>query len=116
MVQPSRMFDIIQMLRASPTPLTAEAIALRLEVTKRTVYRDIAALQASRVPIEGAAGVGYVMRRGYDLPPLMWHAELGKSLQDMWTGNFQRGVQLHLPGDPAAAATGDVRRGRRHSV
>lgn len=30
-----------------------------------------------------------------DLPPLMWHAELGKSLQDMWTGNFQRGVQLH---------------------
>src|SRR6187200_1414325 len=30
-----------------------------------------------------------------DLPPLIWHAELGKSLQDMWTGNFQRGVQLH---------------------
>ncbi|MDI6628933.1 MAG: hypothetical protein QME72_14550 [Rhodococcus sp. (in: high G+C Gram-positive bacteria)] len=37
-----------------------------------------------------------------DLPPLMWHAELGKSLQDMWTGNFQRGVQLH---DLRAAVT-----------
>lgn len=37
-----------------------------------------------------------------DLPPLMWHAELGKTLQDMWTGNFQRGVQLH---DLRAAVT-----------
>ena len=41
----------------------------------RTVYRDIAALQASRVPIEGAAGLGYVLRRGFDLPPLMFTTE-----------------------------------------
>lgn len=75
MVQSSRMFEIIQLLRASRTPVTADAIAARLEVTKRTVYRDIAALQASRVPIEGAAGIGYVMRRGYDLPPLMFSQE-----------------------------------------
>jgi predicted DNA-binding transcriptional regulator YafY len=70
-----RLFDIIQTLRASPRPLTAAAIAEKLEVTARTIYRDIAALQASRVPIEGAPGLGYVLRRGFDLPPLMFTAE-----------------------------------------
>jgi predicted DNA-binding transcriptional regulator YafY len=67
-----RLFDIIQRLRTARGPLTASAIAAELEVTPRTVYRDIAALQASRVPIEGVAGLGYVLRRGYDLPPLMF--------------------------------------------
>src|SRR5215510_10707379 len=43
-----------------------------LEVTVRTVYRDIATLQARRIPIEGAAGIGYVLRRGFELPPLMF--------------------------------------------
>src|SRR5437868_6965864 len=71
----ARLFDIIQSLRAAPRPLTAAALAEQLEVTARTIYRDIAALQASRVPIEGAPGLGYVLRRGYDLPPLMFTAE-----------------------------------------
>ena len=65
-----RLFDIIQRLRAASRPTTAAALADELEVTPRTVYRDIAALQARRVPIEGAAGVGYVLRRSFDLPPL----------------------------------------------
>jgi len=71
----SRMFEIIQLLRSRNVPLTAEAMAEVLGVTKRTVYRDVAALQAMRVPIEGEAGVGYVMRPGFDLPPLMFDAE-----------------------------------------
>jgi predicted DNA-binding transcriptional regulator YafY len=66
-----RLFDIIQVLRLARTPITAAAIATELEVTPRTVYRDIATLQARRVPIEGEAGVGYVLRRGFELPPLM---------------------------------------------
>jgi predicted DNA-binding transcriptional regulator YafY len=70
-----RLFDIIQRLRTARGPVTAAAIAAELEVTPRTVYRDIVALQASRVPIEGAAGLGYVLRRGYDLPPLMFTAD-----------------------------------------
>lgn len=70
-----RLFEIIQMLRAAKAPLTAQAMAEALEVTRRTVYRDIASLQARRVPIEGAAGVGYVMRRGYDLPPVNFDEE-----------------------------------------
>ncbi len=67
-----RLFDIIQRLRTAAKPTTAAALAAELEVTPRTVYRDIATLQARRVPIEGAAGVGYVLRKGFDLPPLMF--------------------------------------------
>jgi predicted DNA-binding transcriptional regulator YafY len=67
-----RLFDILRILRAARAPVTAASIADELEVTARTVYRDIATLQARRVPIEGAAGIGYVLRRGFDLPPLMF--------------------------------------------
>ena len=70
-----RLFDIIQILRTASHPITAAALAEKLEVTVRTIYRDIAALQGSRVPIEGAPGLGYVMRRGFDLPPLMFTTE-----------------------------------------
>lgn len=75
MSRSTRMFEIIQLLRSARQPMTAQAIATALEVTKRTVYRDIATLQARRVPILGEAGVGYVMRSGYDLPPLMFTSD-----------------------------------------
>src|SRR3954470_8501147 len=58
----SRLFEIIQLLRSAKKPLTAAALAETLEVTKRTVYRDVASLQAMSVPIYGEAGVGYVIR------------------------------------------------------
>ena len=70
-----RLFDIIQNLRTAAHPVTSAALADKLEVTVRTIYRDIAALQGSRVPIEGAPGLGYVLRRGFDLPPLMFTTE-----------------------------------------
>ncbi|AXI48432.1 transcriptional regulator [Sulfitobacter sp. SK012] len=76
----SRMFEIIQILRAAPSPRTAAQIAEALEVTKRTIYRDIASLQAMRVPIEGEAGVGYIMRPGYDLPPVNFDLEEAEAL------------------------------------
>lgn len=71
----SRLFEIIQILRRASTPVSAHAIADTLEVSKRTIYRDIIALQAMRVPIDGEAGVGYVMQAGFDLPPLMFTAD-----------------------------------------
>lgn len=71
----TRMFEVIQLLRAARGPMSAEALAETLEVSKRTIYRDIAALQGMRVPIEGEAGVGYMMRRGYDLPALNFDLE-----------------------------------------
>lgn len=75
MPRSNRLFEIIQILRASRTPLTASMLAEKLEVSQRTIYRDIAALQAMRTPIEGEAGIGYIMRGGYDLPPLNFDAE-----------------------------------------
>ncbi|MEO0361899.1 MAG: HTH domain-containing protein, partial [Pseudomonadota bacterium] len=71
----NRLFETIQILRAAGRPVTAETLAERLEVSVRTVYRDVAALQGMRVPVEGEAGVGYMMRRGYDLPPLNFDGE-----------------------------------------
>lgn len=66
-----RLFQILQYLRGGRL-LTARALAERLEVSTRTVYRDIADLQSTGVPIDGEAGVGYVMQQGFDLPPLMF--------------------------------------------
>jgi predicted DNA-binding transcriptional regulator YafY len=69
-----RLFQIVQHLRAGRL-VTARTLADRLEVSVRTVYRDVADLQSTGVPIEGEAGVGYVMREGFDLPPLMFTRE-----------------------------------------
>jgi predicted DNA-binding transcriptional regulator YafY len=70
-----RLFDIIQVLRTSKGPVTAAGLAEELEVNVRTVYRDVATLQARRGPIAGAPGIGYVLRNGFDLPPLMFTTE-----------------------------------------
>ncbi|SPH16667.1 hypothetical protein DEA8626_00178 [Defluviimonas aquaemixtae] len=69
-----RLFQIVQYLRGGRL-LTARKLAGRLEVSERTVYRDIADLIGSGVPIDGEAGIGYLMRSGYDLPPLMFSRE-----------------------------------------
>lgn len=66
-----RLFAIIQRLRGRRRPLTARALADELEVSLRTIYRDVAELILQRVPIRGEAGTGYVLDAGYDLPPLM---------------------------------------------
>ena len=66
-----RLLQIIQVLRRSRAPVTAEAIAAELETSKRTIYRDIADLIAQRAPIRGEAGIGYVLEEGFDMPPLM---------------------------------------------
>ena len=69
-----RLLQIIQILRRANAPVTASELAGELEVVPRTIYRDIVTLQASRVPIEGEVGLGYVLRTGYDLPPLMFNS------------------------------------------
>jgi predicted DNA-binding transcriptional regulator YafY len=66
-----RLFQIVQYLRGGWL-LTAKILSERLEVSERTIYRDMADLIGSGVPIEGESGVGYLMRSGYDLPPLMF--------------------------------------------
>lgn len=69
-----RLFQIVQLLRGGRLTRAAD-LAEELEVSERTIYRDIADLIGSGVPIEGEAGVGYVMRAGYDIPPLMFTRE-----------------------------------------
>ena len=75
-----RLFLIINALRGRRTALQARQLAEMLGVSLRTVYRDVADLQLSGVPIEGEAGVGYVLRKGSDIPPLMFTAEELESL------------------------------------
>ena len=70
-----RLLQIIQVMRRARGPVSGGAIARELEVSLRTVYRDIVSLQASGVPVRGEAGIGYVLEDGYDLPPLMFNAE-----------------------------------------
>ena len=86
-----RLFQIVQVLRKGRL-VTAAGLARRLEVSERTVYRDMRDLAASGVPIEGEAGVGYILRQGFDLPPLMFTRDeiealvVGARLAQAWTG------------------------------
>jgi predicted DNA-binding transcriptional regulator YafY len=70
-----RLFQIIQVLRRHRAPVTGQVLAEELEVSLRTLYRDMAELIAQRVPIRGEAGTGYVLEDGYDMPPLMLTAD-----------------------------------------
>lgn len=84
-----RLFEILQILRRRQLT-RARDLAERLEVSERTIYRDIRDLMASGVPVEGEAGVGYLLREGFDLPPLMFNeAEvealvLGARIVESW--------------------------------
>ena len=86
-----RLFQIVQHLRGGRL-VTARMLAEKLEVSERTVYRDVADLMASGVPIDGEAGVGYILRSGFDLPPLMFTRDelaaltLGARFVKAWGG------------------------------
>lgn len=67
-----RLFEIIETMRASDGAVTAAQLSSELNVTERTIYRDVRGLQGQGVPIEGEAGIGYVLRPGFHLPPLMF--------------------------------------------
>lgn len=75
MSKTDRYFEIIQILRQASRPIFAQELAEALEVSRRTIYRDMAVLQARQIPIYGEAGVGYVLKDGYDLPPINFDLE-----------------------------------------
>lgn len=75
MAKSERLFALLQALRRYRRPVTAALLASELGVSPRTVYRDMAALGALGAPIEGEAGVGYVLKPGFLLPPLMFDDE-----------------------------------------
>lgn len=87
-----RLFQIVQILR-NKRLVTAKALAERLEVSERTIYRDIQDLSLSGVPVEGEAGVGYRLRHSLDLPPIMFNADeiqalvVAARLAKSWAGS-----------------------------
>ncbi|MBS1213054.1 MAG: DNA-binding transcriptional regulator, partial [Proteobacteria bacterium] len=87
-----RLFQIVQILR-NKRLVTAKALAERLEVSERTIYRDIQDLSLSGIPIAGEAGVGYMLRHAIDIPPIMFtEAELeslviGARMVKSWAGS-----------------------------
>ena len=79
MYKAERLFQLAVLLRRSRT-ITARELAAELGVSERTIYRDIQSLILSGVPVEGEAGVGYILRRDFDLPPLMFTNEEAQAL------------------------------------
>lgn len=75
MSRSERLFDLLHALRSHRRPISGKVLADEIGVSIRTLYRDIASLQALGAAIEGEAGVGYVLKPGFLLPPLMFTPE-----------------------------------------
>ncbi|WP_322104379.1 helix-turn-helix transcriptional regulator [Paraburkholderia sp. J41] len=75
MPRSERLLQLLQVLRGYRRPVSAQTLSQKLGVSIRTLYRDIASLQAQGAMIEGAPGVGYVMKPGFMLPPMMFRSE-----------------------------------------
>jgi predicted DNA-binding transcriptional regulator YafY len=75
MSRTQRLFDLLQLLRCHKYPVSAATLADKLSVSIRTVYRDIATLQSQGAEIEGEAGLGYILKPNFMLPPLMFNYE-----------------------------------------
>ena len=99
-----RLFQILTLMRGRRTAITGQQLGEALEVSTRTIYRDINALICSGVPIDGETGIGYFLRPGYHLPPLMFDAQeslallLGTKMVKAWTD-----PKLGLAAETAAA-------------
>lgn len=79
MYKAERLFQLVVLLRRART-VTARELATELGVSERTIYRDVQSLILSGVPVEGEAGVGYILRRDFQLPPLMFTNEEAQAL------------------------------------
>jgi predicted DNA-binding transcriptional regulator YafY len=99
MSRSARLFDLIQALRRHRRAVSAATLAEQLDVSKRTIYRDIETLVSLGAPIDGEAGVGYVLRPGFLLPPLMFTEE---ELEALALGG--RWVAQHADRDLVTAA------------
>lgn len=80
MPRSTRLLNVLQLLRGRRTPVTAAEMAQTLGVSERTIYRDIATLTAEGASITGEAGLGYVLKPGFFLPPLMLEAEEAEAI------------------------------------
>jgi predicted DNA-binding transcriptional regulator YafY len=75
MSRTGRLFQLMDAMRGSRRPVTAAALAEQLGVSERTIYRDMQTLAELGAPVEGSAGLGYLLRSGFFLPPLMFDVD-----------------------------------------
>lgn len=99
MSRAERLLNLLQLLRSRRTPVSAATLADQLQISVRSVYRDIRSLQAQGAPIDGEAGLGYLLRPGFLLPPLMF---TGQELQALVLGS--RWVHQQTDSELAEAA------------
>ena len=99
MSRTQRLFDLIQILRGYRFPVTGARLATDLGISLRTLYRDIATLQGQGANIEGEPGLGYVLRPGFMLPPLMFTEE---ELEALVLGSRWVSARADLPLSKAA--------------
>jgi len=102
MSRTARLLELMQLLRRHRRPVTAATLAEKLRISVRSVYRDVATLQQQGVPIDGEAGLGYLLRPGYVLPPLTFTQD---ELEALVLGLRWSGVQDDAP---LAAAAHDA--------
>ena len=99
-----RLFQILTLLRSRRRVITAAELAAKLEVSERTIYRDVQALSLSGIPIESEAGIGYRLKPNFNIPPLMFEPDelealiLGVRMVQSWSGE-----QLGAAADSALA-------------
>jgi predicted DNA-binding transcriptional regulator YafY len=107
MSRTERLLDLLQLLRRHRAPVTGPALAREMGISIRTLYRDIATLQAQGADIEGEPGLGYVLRPGFTLPPLMFSADEIEALVlgSRWVARRSEDARL---GDAAANALAKI--------
>ncbi len=107
MSRAARLLDLLQLLRRHRAPVTGPALADELGISIRTLYRDIATLQAQGADIQGEPGLGYVLRPGFTLPPLMFSADELEALVlgSRWVARRAEDPRL---GDAAANAISKI--------
>lgn len=108
MSRAERLLDLLQTLRRHRLPVSGHRLASELGISLRTLYRDIATLQAQGAEIDGEPGMGYVLKPGFMLPPLMFSTEEIEALVLGTRWVAQRG---RAPGHGRPQCAGQDRRG-----
>ena len=118
MTRSARLLDLVQLLRRHRHPVTGESIARELGISLRTLYRDIATLQAQGAAIDGAPGLGYVLRAGFVLPPLMFTLDEIEALAlgSRWVADRGDARLATAAGDALAKIAAVVPEALRHEL